>query len=365
MKKKSLIFFTYLPPWRIDIFNAIAHQYDLKIVFTDVNAKGFVYNSAYLLSRLSAPSIFLKFGLKIKNKVFRLGILSTLVKHKPEIVFSHEYSPTSILLAILVKLKLFSYKLVITTSDNVDIAAHVSGLKCYFRGFVLSQSVGLIVYSEGVKTWYQAKFKHINIGVCPNIQNPHTLLENRDEKGKCAEGFMSRYSLNRPIVLYVGRLEKVKGLNLLVKAFAHSIVDTHDLVFVGEGKEKDYLMQLAETYGVRDNIIFAGYWDVPDLYSWYELADFLVLPSIYEPFGAVVNEALVFGCPVIASKYVGATIFIKEDSNGFIFDPLEEVEFVTILRKACEVFPRAKFGRKSIMLQSFEKYVNVFTEIIS
>lgn len=364
MKKSALVFFTYLPPWRIDIFNEIARQYDLKIIFTNIEAKGFVYNQTYLFSKLQAPVILLKYGLKIKDRVFRFGLINALVKNRPEVVFTHEYSPTSVLLATVVRLRLFSFKLVVTTSDNVRIAQEAGWLKRYFRKYVLTSSNGLIVYSEPVKEWYEHRFTDIPVGVCPNIQNPKTLLEKRDYKFVYAKEIIARHKIARPFVLYVGRLENVKGLDLLINAYAHSIVDTHDLVLVGEGREREYLIQQVEELGVKESVIFAGYYDVPDLYSWYEIADFLVLPSWHEPFGAVVNEALVYGCPVVASKYVGAITFINETFNGFVFDPHDNNGFKKILIKARQYFPRAKIGRESLMSHSFDEYVNVFTELI-
>lgn len=364
MKKKALLFFTYLPPWRIDVFNEIARQYDLKIIFANIDAKGFVYNQSYLLSKLQAPVILLKYGLKIKERVFRFWIINTLIKHRPEVVFTHEYSPTSVLLATLVRLRLFSFKLVVTTSDNVRIAQEAGWLKRYFRKYVLQSSNGLIVYSESVKKWYEHIFTDISIGVCPNIQNPKTLLEKREDKYVYVKEIIARHNITKPIVLYVGRLENVKGLDLLIKAYAYSIVDTHDLVLVGEGREKEYLIQKTEEFGIKESVIFAGYYDVPNLYSWYEIADFLVLPSWHEPFGAVVNEALIYGCPVVASKYVGAITFVDEPYNGLIFDPHDSKGFEEILIKACQYFPRAKIGRESLMRHSFDEYVNVFTELI-
>jgi glycosyltransferase involved in cell wall biosynthesis len=129
---------------------------------------------------------------------------------------------------------------------------------------------------------------------------------------------------------------------------------------VGEGNQKKYLIDLAKSLHISEKVIFPGQFDGANLYVWYSLANFFVLPSIFEPFGAVVNESLVFGCPVLASKYIGALDFIKPDYNGFIFDPLNQSEFISSLNKAMTNYKSFNLENKDLMIQSFEEYVKVY-----
>ena len=149
-KSKALVFYQYLPPWRVDIFNEMGKLYDLTIVFTDAECEGFTYNRQDLLNKLqNINTVFLNNGFKIGNRPVRLGILKLIRKHKPDIVFSHEYSPTSVLVALYKKLKMCSYKYYITTSDNLEIAKAVNGAKSIARKFILNNSNGIIVLDHG------------------------------------------------------------------------------------------------------------------------------------------------------------------------------------------------------------------------
>lgn len=93
------------------------------------------------------------------------------------------------------------------------------------------------------------------------------------------------------------------------------------------------------------------------------MAHFFVIPSLYEPFGAVVNEALVFGCPVLASKNIGAIDYINVGINGFIFDPENENEFINGLNNCNNYFHDAILYRKNLMTFKFEDYVKSYNDI--
>ncbi|SFU30215.1 Glycosyl transferases group 1 [Pustulibacterium marinum] len=367
-KPKAIIFFQYLPPWRIDVFNSMAKFYNLSIAFTNANSEGFTYNREELLKRLdgSIDTIFLDNGFEVGHYKFRFGVYKLIKRIKPAIIFSHEYNPTSILLALYRKLGLCSFKYVITTSDNLSIAENVGGAKAKARKFVLDNSNGVVVYSEDVKKWYQESFKDLEVKICPNIQNPKTLLNFKNQFPLIVESYKKDYALiNCNVLLYTGRLVDVKGLDLLLDAFAKSDNDNWKLVIVGEGKELASLKQQCNRLHITEKVQFVGFCSGVNLYAWYDIADFYVLPSRFEPFGAVINEALVFGVPVMASKYIGAVDFVKPD-NGVLFDPLNETEFVTELNSFYKrVSNESSFkSKEDLMPVSFESYVSVFNEFL-
>jgi glycosyltransferase involved in cell wall biosynthesis len=363
MKTKAIIFYTYLPPWRIDIFNEMAKMYDLTIVFLQAESQGFTYDRKQLMSQLkNVKVIFWNRGIDIKGKAFRFGISNLLKKYNPEIVFTHEYFPISIFLATLKKLNLFKFKLIITTSDNIQIAENVNPLKAIFRNYVLKSSYGIVVYSESVKNWYSKNFPYLKIEICPNIQNPISLLRHKENFAPLISQYREKFKLDKKVLLYVGRLEYVKGLDLLLKFYSETISDEFQLVLVGEGSERENLEQLAKKLHINHRVIFAGQFSSTELYAWYEIAYYFILPSRHEPFGAVVNEALVFGCPVLASKNIGALDYIKEGVNGIIFDPENEIDFKNTLLK----LKNDKFlenNKENLMQLSFENYLDAFIKV--
>ena len=144
-----------------------------------------------------------------------------------------------------------------------------------------------------------------------------------------------------PVLLYVGRLVKEKGVGYLLDAFervrGRAERDPH-LVVVGDGDRRDALEARAAGVG---SVTFAGYVDNDDLPGYYALADAFVLPSVQtaefrEPWGLVVNEAMSAGTPVVATGQVGAAAggLVSHGENGFVVpernpaalaDPLERL----------------------------------------
>ncbi len=119
--------------------------------------------------------------------------------------------------------------------------------------------------------------------------------------------------------LYVGRIVDVKNIPVMLDAFVRAFDNRSDvqLRIVGKG---NMLAELSVEYASRKNIVFAGakYGDV--LIREYHDASALILPSSYESWGLVVNEAMAAGLPVIVSDQVGAAHDLVEGCDtGFVF----------------------------------------------
>jgi len=123
------------------------------------------------------------------------------------------------------------------------------------------------------------------------------------------------------VVLYVGRIDPLKGLDRLMEAV--SFLDGRPwlrVVIVGgeerSGPEMERLQGLVRRYGLQNRVRFAGRIDQPGLPVFYNAADLLVLPSFHETFGLVALEALACGTPVVATKVGGMADLLGEGLNG-------------------------------------------------
>lgn len=136
------------------------------------------------------------------------------------------------------------------------------------------------------------------------------------------ENIKNRLKINNEIImLFIGRLVKVKNLELLLDAFKE--IDNKDnknaLVIVGDGEKDDKLKTKCKSESIS-NVYFEGSKQVEEVVEYYAIADVFILPSYKEPWGLVINEALACGLPVIVSDSVGAVDdLIKHAENGFIF----------------------------------------------
>ena len=127
----------------------------------------------------------------------------------------------------------------------------------------------------------------------------------------------------RRIVLSVGRIEPLKGLDILIRAVAEldDRADTR-LVIVG-GKlggngQVEKLRSLSSDLGLEDTVTFTGTVDQAELPTYYSAADVFALPSYYESFGLVALEAMACGTPVVASRVGGPRTFLKGSENGYL-----------------------------------------------
>ena len=133
-----------------------------------------------------------------------------------------------------------------------------------------------------------------------------------------------RLGLNgEKVFLYVGRLEPIKGLELLLHTTAQleTCEPVRVLVVGGEAngdQEVDRLRLLARTLDVDDIFDFVGRVDQEDLPWYYNAADVCVVPSYYESFGLVALESMACGTPVVAARVGGLSTIVEHGSTGYL-----------------------------------------------
>ncbi|MDD5400390.1 MAG: glycosyltransferase [Sulfurimonas sp.] len=124
--------------------------------------------------------------------------------------------------------------------------------------------------------------------------------------------------------LYIGRLSKVKNLKTLIELF--NSLEECFLTIIGDGEEKEVLAKMA-----KSNIIFKEPIENKKLKDEFLNNDIFILPSVIEPWGLVIEEALYFGLPVIVSQNCGSVELIKNGVNGYIFDPKDSKNLKDII----------------------------------
>jgi len=111
---------------------------------------------------------------------------------------------------------------------------------------------------------------------------------------------------NERAILFCAKLQPWKRPMDLLRAYAMAQLENSRLLFAGEGPQKAELAAEAERLGISDQVDFLGFVNQSALPALYKVVDLMVLPSTYEPFAVVVNEAMCCGCPVMVSDRVGA-----------------------------------------------------------
>jgi len=126
---------------------------------------------------------------------------------------------------------------------------------------------------------------------------------------------------DQPIILFVGRIEPLKGIDVLIRAAALLDGPFRLLVVGGDHKDtarKRELMSLASELGLRQRVTFIDAIPHRDLPLYYNAADICVVPSYYESFGLVAVEAMACGTPVIASRVGGLKETVLDGRSGYL-----------------------------------------------
>ena len=125
------------------------------------------------------------------------------------------------------------------------------------------------------------------------------------------------------IVLFVGRIEPLKGVDILIKAAAMLESDVECSVMIVGGDESSHqqvaqLQELAREGGIEERVAFVGAVDHDKLPLYYSASDLCVVPSHYESFGLVAVEAMASGLPVVASRVGGLSGTVRDGETGYL-----------------------------------------------
>jgi mannosylfructose-phosphate synthase len=153
-------------------------------------------------------------------------------------------------------------------------------------------------------------------------------------------------NLPEKYIFCLSRVDSNKGYDLLLNAFAKVCEKIHDVHLVTGGgsanpqpREQevlDMMYRIMREKGIEEKIVFVGHVGETLMVPYYQNAQFFVMPSIFEPFGMTVQEAMASGIPVIASKFGGINTVLTHEKDGLLIDPKNEVEFAASMTRFLE-----------------------------
>jgi len=132
-----------------------------------------------------------------------------------------------------------------------------------------------------------------------------------------------RYNIpaGKPVLLFVGRLDKEKFLDLVIRALAKVASQIPvTLVIAGVGAERNKLERLAADLNMQSNIIFTGFVPDEDLPNLYTLADCFIMAGTAELQSIATMEAMASGLPVLAVRAMALPELVRNGENGFLFE---------------------------------------------
>lgn len=187
--------------------------------------------------------------------------------------------------------------------------------------------------------------------------------------------FRRKYNIpaNAPLVLFLARLNKIKGVDFLVSAFAEVRRELPQAVLVLAGPDDGYLSDVKrqiDSLGLAASVRFTGYLDGAAKIEAYQAADVYVLPSMYEILGLTLLEALAYGVNIITTDRCGLSDSIQQNDLGAVvkFGDVTGLkdEIVRALKDPAE--PRRAEQRRNYVLANFsweaiaERWVLVYQQ---
>lgn len=133
------------------------------------------------------------------------------------------------------------------------------------------------------------------------------------------------------LIIFVGRLEYVKGCDIFLRALALLRLDDFKLLVLGDGSQKKSLQSLGEKLGLK-NLEFLG--SVSDIQNYYKKAKIIVSSSRFEGLGNALIESAFFDCIRVATPTAGALELLEDGKNGFISSDFSEQALAKAILKA-------------------------------
>ncbi|MDN3204672.1 glycosyltransferase [Algoriphagus sediminis] len=160
------------------------------------------------------------------------------------------------------------------------------------------------------------------------IQNP-VISENINELAN-EDYVVPSFLIEKRFILSVGRLEKVKNFELLIKSYALSqLSNLCYLVIIGEGTLRSNLESLIDSLGLNGRVLLLGSQNNP--FPFYKFASLFVSTSLWEGFGNVFIEAMAFNLPIIATSTGSAPELLGNGKYGYILKSFSETELSKLL----------------------------------
>lgn len=174
-------------------------------------------------------------------------------------------------------------------------------------------------------------------------------------------------------ILSAGRVVKRKGYDFLLRAMAELPERIHALI-MGDGPELENLRALSRELGIAERVHFLGFVERDeDKYKYYAAADLYVLSSLHEGMGIVVQEAMEFGLPVVATNHGGQVDLITHNLNGILVPPQDSHALADAILTVYRSKSLAKsFGKNNIEIiqkyyapQIADQYLRLFEETLA
>ena len=305
------IFITPLPAfYKVNLYNEVGKRKDISAWFLG-NETIENRSSDFVSTEMNFDHCFINTGsFQNRNKIrSSFKLIKKLIIQNPIEVIIGGWDTVEFWMVIL----LLNRNKVSLVLESSVLESKTNGIKGFLKKVFLRKVSK--VYASGDNHIKLLQDLNYNWGI---IKTKGVGLINYISKSQPLESYQKKF-------IYIGRLSEVKNLPFLIKIF--NKLNDCSLTIIGEGPDKIKLESMSEP-----NINFVGSVENKELSQYFLQNNFLILPSLSETWGLVVEEALYNGMPIIVSKNCGSVDLVNNEFNGYIFDPDSALELENIIK---------------------------------
>jgi len=322
-------------PFILEIAKAFSKKGDVVSLVTPYFSCEFSENKMNINKRFFSGSITLSSQNILETPIIylllTLNLILDLKENKRDIVF---YLGSGDLYLTAVISNLISKVFRITCvgdwlGSDILLDNSVLDFNKHFRKYILEHNTLNLVQSQYMKKEAKKISKSANIIVSPD--KGVDLKKFKPKKRK----FDQKNELK---ILFVGRLHPVKGLEYLIEAFeeVHKKHTHTKLIIVGDGQCKNKLMEIVDSKGLNESVVFTGAVDYEKIAKYYRNSNIFTLSSLSESLSHVILEAMACGLPVVATDCGGPTELVKNGKGGYLVKPKSSKELSKKIKKLVE-----------------------------
>ena len=320
---KKVLFVTNIPsPYRVDFYNQLGKFVDLTVIFEATGAQDIRFDYRETFKNFTA--IFLSEG-NIDEKKLNSAIFQHLIPEKYDYIFLTNYSYRTELFGYLKCV--FSKIPFILEIDGGKIPESENFLKYQFKKFILTKPYYYFSPSQSSDdclAHYHVNKENIYRYSFTSLSEKDIRYQIVDEKEKQFLRKKLGFSPTKKTILFVGSIIPRKGVDVLIKA-VQNLSDNVQCLIVGPSPDSEYKQYLLTLIGQDSRFHFIDFLQTSELKQYYKLSDIFVLPTKYDVWGLVVNEAMSQGLPVIStSACVAAIELVSNGYNGYVIDRVDD-----------------------------------------
>ena len=308
------------------------------------------YETAGATVRLLSPDGRRPVGIKNTVRLLWNGFNDVTREFKPDVAHVQYMAPGAIPIVLL---SLLGIKKIIATAHTAADIYSSSGLKIisFLNRYILSAFQCITERAE--KSFFGSSRLFDNDTKLKKHSNHFTIYNNLPSYITLRDAPRRFPDSNRLKIGVVSRLEHIKGMDMIIPAFAkiHRDFPEIELIIVGDGSLRESMEAEASSLGLSDSVSFAGRQPQDRLQDFYDKIDILLMPSRSEGFGLTAVEGMARGCVLVAADTGGLPEVVRDGKDGYLHIPediqdlSDKIKDLIDDRNRMEIFSKAALQR--------------------